>query len=294
MASFLWNEEEEKYLHILKDSCVSLSEHYHDIYFEKSKFQTRLRIPSIIIGSFSGVASFGSTTFPMGYQEWISITVGLVNVIIAITHTLESYFKLSEDMNASKSSSEQFRKLAEDIDREIFLPASTRQTSGIIFLRDAFTRYQQILTNSPLIPKYTSYLHKLKRHKVVKKISRILSTNNSLNSNSGFTNTNRNSTDSLNDSQGLNFNRKITHYQPSLTSIEEDKEDSIKSFNIDYIDFDANEKRISTIVKSKNNNDDKTYYISNNNSNYDNTLTQKEDIELGLKKLQNNAFIIKN
>jgi hypothetical protein len=152
-----------------------MSREYHDIYFDLKTSQNKYKIPAIIIGSFTGVASFGSSTFPASYQKWVSISVGLINVAIAILSTLESFFKLGEELSASRSSSEQLKKLAEDINRELALDISTRQTSGVIFLRDAYTRYQQIVSNAPLLMKYNSYLvlHQ-KKPSLAKKLSQAL------------------------------------------------------------------------------------------------------------------------
>jgi hypothetical protein len=154
----VWLEEEVKYLQTLANSCIELSREYHIIYFKRKTSQNKFKIPSIIIGSFTGVASFGSSTFPSSFRNWISISVGLINVAIAILSTLESFLKLGEELNASKSASEQLKKLAEDINRELALEMSTRQTSGVIFLRDSYTRYQQILSTAPVLSKYISYL----------------------------------------------------------------------------------------------------------------------------------------
>jgi hypothetical protein len=154
----VWREEEVKYLQTLENSCIELSREYHNIYFERKTSQNRFKIPAIIVGSFTGVASFGSSTFPPNFQKWVSILVGLINVSIAILNTLESFLKLGEELNASRSASEQLKKLAEDINRELALEISTRQTSGVIFLRDSYTRYQQILSTAPVLSKYVSYL----------------------------------------------------------------------------------------------------------------------------------------
>lgn len=59
-----WHEKEEQYLRQLHDVCISLSKVYMELYKRTHAFQTRLRLPSIILSSFSGVASFGSTSFP--------------------------------------------------------------------------------------------------------------------------------------------------------------------------------------------------------------------------------------
>lgn len=155
-----WLQQEEEYLSNIKTSSLSLSQSFHKVYFRKKKIQTKLRIPAIIIGSFTGVASFGTSTFPTFMQRWVAVIVGLVNIGIAVLNTVESFFKISEDMTAAKSTSEQLRKLAEDIDRELALPQIDRETSGIIFLRDAYTRYQQILNQAPMLARYISHADK--------------------------------------------------------------------------------------------------------------------------------------
>lgn len=171
----VWREQEEDYLRKLENSCVQLSREYHDIYFSLKTSQNKFKIPAIIIGSFTGVASFGSSNFPSSYQKWISITVGIINVAIAILNTLETFFKLGEELSASRSSSEQLKKLAEDINRELSLELTTRQTSGVIFLRDSYTRYQQILSNAPVLTRYTSYLlGNEKKTSVLQKVGRAL------------------------------------------------------------------------------------------------------------------------
>lgn len=155
-----WLKEEEDYLRLIAGICIKLSKQYHVVYFKKKKTQTKLKIPAIIIGSFTGVASFGTTTFPKSAQKWVAIIVGLVNIGIATLNTLETFFKIGEDMNSSKATSEQLRKLAEDIEKELCLPEEDRPTSGIQFLRDTYTRYQQILSNAPMLLSYISYADK--------------------------------------------------------------------------------------------------------------------------------------
>jgi hypothetical protein len=156
----VWREAEERYLKIIEASSLELSKDYHSIYFQLKVLDARIKIPAIVIGSFTGVASFGSTTFPKEFQQWIAVSVGLINVAIAMVNTLETFFKLGEHLNHTREASEQFRKLSEDINKELALEESTRQTTGVIFLRDTYTRYQQIITNAPLLSKYKSYLYK--------------------------------------------------------------------------------------------------------------------------------------
>jgi len=160
MANRDWLSEEEQYLDIISKVCINLSKRYHAKYFVRKKTQTKLKIPAIIIGSFTGVASFGTSTFPKHAQKWVAIVVGLVNICIATLNTLDTFFKISEDMTSAKATSEQLRKLAEDIQKELCLPETDRPTSGIQFLREVYTRYQQIISNAPMLHAYISYADK--------------------------------------------------------------------------------------------------------------------------------------
>jgi hypothetical protein len=146
-----WFDAEEKYLKMLHDICIQLSKEYMDLYIVTHQFQTRLRLPSIILSSCSGVASFGSSGFGTHAQKYISLAVGIVNVGIAIIQTYESYLKVGDIVSKSLSCSQAFKKLADTIYCEIFIPLEDRNSTGITFLRDCFSRYQTILDQAPPI-----------------------------------------------------------------------------------------------------------------------------------------------
>lgn len=146
-----WLPQEEIYLHSILKSCEQLS----NIYLEKhrvwKRIQTRIKIPVIIIGSFTGITSFGAETFPKSFQKWISISVGVITVSIAILNTIESYFSIGDIANSSLNVSIAFQQLREDINKELSIPNEDRQATGVIFIRDIFTRYQQILSQAPVL-----------------------------------------------------------------------------------------------------------------------------------------------
>lgn len=144
-----WCEKEEEYLRQLHDNCVLLSKIYNSLYLRTHSKQTKLRIPTIVMSSCTGVASFGSTSFPLKFQKYVSIVVGIINVGIAMIQTYESYLKIGDIVSKSLAVSTSFKKLADDIYCELFIPVEDRANSGIMFLRDCFTRYQTILEQCP-------------------------------------------------------------------------------------------------------------------------------------------------
>lgn len=144
-----WDIQEEKYLALLHKSAMDLSKSYKALYLASKATQNRYRFPAIVMSSVSGLASFGTMTFPEGGRFYVSIAVGCVNIFIAILNTWEAFTKVAEIVNQSLLVSNSFKKLADDIHCELSVPVADRETSGITYLRDSFTRYQQILDQSP-------------------------------------------------------------------------------------------------------------------------------------------------
>lgn len=145
----LWFEKEEEYLQYLYQLSQYLSERYMDLYKVTHSKQTKLRLPAIILSSFSGVASFGNTSFPLEYQRYVSISVGLINITIAMLQTYESYLKIADIVAKALTVSIGLKKLADDIYCELYIPIEDRETNGITFLRDAFSRYGAIVYQAP-------------------------------------------------------------------------------------------------------------------------------------------------
>lgn len=148
-AVMKWFQEEEAYLKNLHDSCLDISKEYMKLYVHTHRIQTKLRLPAIILSSFSGVASFGSSGFEDTAQKWISIGVGIINVGIAILQTYESYLKIGDIVSKSLTGSQALKKLADDIMCELSLPIEDRDSNGVTFLREAFGRYQAIIDSLP-------------------------------------------------------------------------------------------------------------------------------------------------
>lgn len=146
-----WNREEEEYLRDLSRLCEELCQKfkiYHDIY--KSR-QAKFRIPSIVISSITGLASFGNSNFPEEYQNLVNIGVGACSIFIAILNSIESYMKIGEIIGGTLQASINFQKLKETIDVELSLPVDNRTCQGIIFLRQSYQNYEKYWDLAPNI-----------------------------------------------------------------------------------------------------------------------------------------------
>lgn len=147
----LWLPDEEIYLHSIQKSCEQLTKLYLKKYKQSKALQTKLKLPAIIIGSFTGVASFGTESFPGHSQKYVSIGVGIISICIAILNTIESFLKVGETTNSAINTALALQQLREDINKELCLPSPDRLDAGIIFLRDVYTRYVQILAQAPVL-----------------------------------------------------------------------------------------------------------------------------------------------
>lgn len=146
-----WAKEEEEYLDELHKVSTEFSNYFQLLYEKSYHRQTTLRLPAILMSSLTGVASFGSTTFPLEYQKYVSIGSGIINICIAMLQTYESYLKIGDTVTQSLRASEALRKLADDIHCELYIPITDRSSHGVVFLRESFARYQAIMEQGPAV-----------------------------------------------------------------------------------------------------------------------------------------------
>lgn len=139
-------------------SSEKLAAKYLALYNHLARIQGRIRVPIIIIGSFTGITSFGSETFPRSTQKWINIGVGIVSVCIACVNAIESFLKIGENTNSAMSATIALQRLRENITKELSIPIETRTSNGSIFLRDCYTVYQQILIQAPFMRDEVHYV----------------------------------------------------------------------------------------------------------------------------------------
>jgi hypothetical protein len=217
-----WLPEEESYLKELSRLCQELSNKYK-LYYELYKTrQARFRIPSIIISSVTGLLSFGSTNFTPTSREYVSITVGIASLCIALLNSIETYMKIAENMAGSAQACIELQKLKESIDMELSLPLDDRPTQGILFLRDCYTRYERILDIAPNIFKTIRFIKP--------------SYNDSRKKNSiTIAPYYHNSDDIENDTQEVYAPKTVNIQEPIQDKEDQDERTSIKSIKMPYI-----------------------------------------------------------
>lgn len=95
-TSILWKKEHE---HILSEWCDTaqcyqwLSYKSHEKY---SRLQYSFSIPTVVLSTIIGAASFTSIASSTDIQKYMTVVVGSVNLFIGIFNTIQQYFKISE------------------------------------------------------------------------------------------------------------------------------------------------------------------------------------------------------
>ena len=149
----VWLAEEEVYLSRLRESCNQLSDAYLHLYQQYTKALSKYRLPAIVLSSISGVASFGTTTFPASAQRWVSIVVGGISTFVALLTTVEAFYKIGDLLSRSLQAQIQLKKVVDDITIELSLPKIDRVTDGVQFVRKVYAVYQQVIEQAPPLPK---------------------------------------------------------------------------------------------------------------------------------------------
>jgi hypothetical protein len=142
-----WSEANVLYLQDLSATCAILAQRYKQIHDATKAFQSRIKLPIIVLSSFCGVFSFGNGVF--SNASAVSISVGVTNIVIAIGGAVESYFDWSGTITKALKASVEYAALREKIDMELALPEAERELSGVAMVRNAFQEYETITADCP-------------------------------------------------------------------------------------------------------------------------------------------------
>lgn len=147
-----WSQEHEDTLIVLHKYSNMLAQKYHDSYVEYKKTLYRYRIPIIIISTLTGFISIANAGyFPIVWAKYVSLAVGLSNLVVSIISTIENLKKINENMNLSFAAHDRFSILANTISITLRIPRPQRDSDGSTYVKTIFTEFQQTLSKSPIL-----------------------------------------------------------------------------------------------------------------------------------------------
>ena len=110
-----------------------------------------LAIPVIVLSTLSGTASIGSQSL-FGDNQYASVGIGCVSILVGILQTLSSYFAYSRKAEAHHQAYLQYSKLFTWIQVELGLPREERQQPQQILtsLREQMSRLAETTPSAPM------------------------------------------------------------------------------------------------------------------------------------------------
>jgi hypothetical protein len=128
--------------------CYKWMNAHSNIYY--SYLNAWFTIPSIILSTISGTASFAQSSIPLEFRDSASFIIGSINIIVGILTTIQQYLKISELNEAHRVSSISWDKFARNIRIELSKSPDERMDAGH-FLKLSRQEYDRLMETSPPI-----------------------------------------------------------------------------------------------------------------------------------------------
>ena len=117
-----------------------------------SKLQYMFSIPTIIMSTVIGAASFTTIATSTQFGSYMPLIIGSVNITIGILNTVQQYFKISEYNEHYRICGLAWAKLERTIEFELSKSRHERNEVGP-FLRKASEDLERLMETTPLFPK---------------------------------------------------------------------------------------------------------------------------------------------
>ena len=108
-------------------------------------------IPTIILSTITGTASFGQNTLPEDIRIYSPLIIGTVNIFIGILTTIQQYLKISELNESHRVMSIAWDKFARNIKIEISKAPTERMDAGH-FIKHTRQEFDRLMETSPIVP----------------------------------------------------------------------------------------------------------------------------------------------
>jgi hypothetical protein len=108
-------------------------------------------IPTIVLSTVTGTASFAQTSLPLNYQPYAPMVIGTINICIGVLTTIQQYLKISELNESHRVAAIAWDKFARNIKIELAKSPLERIECGH-FLKHSRQEYDRLMETSPSIP----------------------------------------------------------------------------------------------------------------------------------------------
>ena len=147
-----WVQNHENALLIIHKYSKLLTERYHNEYHVYKKRLYHYRVPTIIISAIAGLASISNSGYvPKNYFKFVSLFVGMLNMIVGVINVIENFRKIDVTVNKSYSSYVGFKNISNELSVILRLPVNERDGNGYTIVNAFYSKFQQLLSDSPIL-----------------------------------------------------------------------------------------------------------------------------------------------
>jgi len=150
MEDVAWSTQLEDLVAIEGERCLGLSKLHQRCEELATKRNTMIQIPVIVLSTLSGTASVGSSSL-FGEGSVAPLVIGMVSIGVGILNTVGSFFGFAKKAEAHRIAHLSYGKLFSQINVELSLPRSERDTVNSVLknLRDTMERLAEITPSIP-------------------------------------------------------------------------------------------------------------------------------------------------
>jgi len=148
-----WTEENETILVEWCDIAQCYKWLYYRAHIKFSIMHAWFTIPTITFSTISGTASFAQASIPVEYQNYVTMGIGSINIIIGVITTIQQYLKISELNESHRVSSISWDKFARNIRIELAKIPDERSDAGS-FIKVCRNEFDRLMETSPNLPEY--------------------------------------------------------------------------------------------------------------------------------------------
>jgi hypothetical protein len=148
-----WTEENETILVEWCDIAQCYKWLYYRAHIKFSIMHAWFTIPTITFSTISGTASFAQASIPVDYQNYVTMGIGSINIIIGVITTIQQYLKISELNESHRVSSISWDKFSRNIRIELAKIPEERSDAGS-FIKVCRNEFDRLMETSPNLPEY--------------------------------------------------------------------------------------------------------------------------------------------
>lgn len=146
----VWNKDQESICEAVRGNCLYMSRQNKKQYLKLKSSLARYRLPVIILSAMNSVWSVGVSRY--WDQHLISGVSCLISLIVGIIGSIQLFYNVESQLEQTLLSQSQYYNLAISIYRQLSLDRVRRDSNGIDYLNEIYSKYI-VITDASLVIK---------------------------------------------------------------------------------------------------------------------------------------------